>query len=426
MLNKTKNKNRKTFVEEGVSMVNILIALSFFAILVLGIFSYIHQDSSMDNVLSSSKEQSENDLINQSVSSTSVSKVEFSTQGEAVVDKATLIDEQNDYDIDISSVPTVKYTINGKKSFTVKGGETATVVHKTSNADQVSLITEIKNCLDPQSNYDLGESEYTTEGTNDITFDHLDIRGMDGCDLIYTIVAKNSVNKQQAEDSLTIYIRPENILIEKNTCGIVSDSDGNEYGTVKIGSQCWTTQNMKNGVMLNDATDIPKDNNLIEKWCMNNDKIICDKEGGLYTWSEALQLDPKCNISSCKLSTKIQGICPKGWHIPTDKEYGALEMSLGMTKEEVGMTGWRGGNQGDMLQVGGSSGFQAIFSGARRFDDRDLKYGFYERGAHAVFWTISEVSKDKVQIRDLLNGKSEINLEVAPKVMGISVRCVKD
>ena len=42
---------------------------------------------------------------------------------------------------------------------------------------------------------------------------------------------------------------------------------------------------------------------------------MCDKFGGLYTWIELMQ-DDKYNAG--------QGICPNGWHIPTQEEWNDL------------------------------------------------------------------------------------------------------
>lgn len=102
-------------------------------------------------------------------------------------------------------------------------------------------------------------------------------------------------------------------------CGdIVTDvRDNQQYGTILIGSQCWMTRNMNIGRFIdtgegdqgntcNDATDI-------EKYCYDDNEEMCHSDGGLYQWDQAT-----CGGS-------IQGICPSGWHVPTDEELFTLE-----------------------------------------------------------------------------------------------------
>lgn len=90
---------------------------------------------------------------------------------------------------------------------------------------------------------------------------------------------------------------------------------GQVYNTVLIGEQCWLKENLNTGIMIYD-NQIPQNNGEIEKWCYNDDPENCEVYGGLYNWDEAMQYD---TVSGS------QGICPSGWHIPTDEEYMILE-----------------------------------------------------------------------------------------------------
>ena len=42
-----------------------------------------------------------------------------------------------------------------------------------------------------------------------------------------------------------------------------------------------------------------------------------------------------------------EGICPSGWHIPSDGEWQTMEISLGMSEAEAASEGWRGTDEGD-------------------------------------------------------------------------------
>ncbi len=79
----------------------------------------------------------------------------------------------------------------------------------------------------------------------------------------------------------------------------------------------------------------------------------CNILGGLYQWNEAMQYSTTAGV---------QGICPTGWHIPTDAEWQTMEMNLspGMSPAQAAATGWRGTTQGHQIKTGGTSGFEGL------------------------------------------------------------------
>ena len=106
------------------------------------------------------------------------------------------------------------------------------------------------------------------------------------------------------------------------------DADSvHHYKTVKICNQTWMAENVNAGVMLQHSgnTISQTDNDRIDKFCYDNDRVNCDKYGGLYTWHETMQYASSDNGSI----GKVQGVCPTGWHIPTDKEWQVLIDCLG-------------------------------------------------------------------------------------------------
>ena len=106
-------------------------------------------------------------------------------------------------------------------------------------------------------------------------------------------------------------------LINVQACpgtSTVTDTRDNKvkvYNTVLIGNQCWIKENLDVGEMITGSRD-QSNNNIIEKYCYNNSLDSCKKYGGLYLWSEAIQ------YKNGDYNTIIQGICPVGWHIPTE------------------------------------------------------------------------------------------------------------
>jgi len=101
------------------------------------------------------------------------------------------------------------------------------------------------------------------------------------------------------------------------TSGTFMDSrDGTVYKYVKIGTQTWMAQN------LNYYSSDSK--------CYKNSETNCDKYGRLYNWLTAMNLPiDSCGSISCPVSTKHQGICPSGWHIPSDAEWTTLTDNVG-------------------------------------------------------------------------------------------------
>ena len=76
-----------------------------------------------------------------------------------------------------------------------------------------------------------------------------------------------------------------------------------------------------------------------------------------------------------------------GWRLPSDADWKALEMALGMTAEEAGrMNAWRGQGIGTALFPGGGTGFDAIMSGCNAYL-RTNENLFIRKGDCAYFWT---------------------------------------
>lgn len=201
-------------------------------------------------------------------------------------------------------------------------------------------------------------------------------------------------------------------------CGVdslVDIRDGKKYATVAIGTQCWMQQNLNYGQFVTSTVSgmqhANTTNNLIvEKYCQDNDSLNCDTLGGLYDWDEMMgytTLAPN------------QGICPAGWHLPTDAEFATLVTYAGNS-----------GNALKMLNVGmapnglgtNTSGFAALAGG-----DRDGLGVFYGKGLRFIFWTASESGPGAAwQYTLFAEDDSVAHLSDAGKPSGFSVRCIRD
>ena len=220
------------------------------------------------------------------------------------------------------------------------------------------------------------------------------------------------------------------------------DYDGNSYSTIQLGQQWWMVNNLRT-THYADGTEI----HLVEDisvwealgfeekaYCFyNNDK---DNEsqifGALYTWPAAMNGAE----SSDNNPSDVQGVCPDGWHLPSDREWKELEQFLGMDENATNIIGLRGTNQGSKLASSaelwldgyldsddafGSSGFNAQPAGGRRYNG-----SFGHKGDNANFWTTTAYSNIRAWGRHIYSDYSSMHRYRNAKSDGFSVRCVKD
>ena len=116
-------------------------------------------------------------------------------------------------------------------------------------------------------------------------------------------------NPATAEKSEEVF-NPANI--EYGT--LIDSRDGQKYKTVKIGDRWWLAKN------LNYAAD--------SSYCYNDEPDSCAIYGRLYPWTVAMQLDTIYNKLNVTYTETIkgahQGICPDGWHIPSEEEWNEM------------------------------------------------------------------------------------------------------
>jgi len=190
----------------------------------------------------------------------------------------------------------------------------------------------------------------------------------------------------------------------------VTRNNGGYYRIITLGTQTWFKDNLNAGVMLASAATNPANNATIEKWCYNNDTALCDSDGGLYSWNETM---------GYSTTEGVRGICPTGWHIPTDNEYKTLEIFLGMTQAQADATSWRGTDQGTQIKVGGTSGFEARLSGLRHPTAGTFIY--YD--SQTRFWT-STVSGSSSFARGITSTEERIERNAYNRSTGQPQRCL--
>lgn len=219
-----------------------------------------------------------------------------------------------------------------------------------------------------------------------------------------------TVSNAAGSDSLT---KTGYIRVVVFICGrVLTDiRDGKKYPTVKINQQCWMKKNLNYGSITDSLTN-QTDNALPEKYCYRNNESFCDTFGALYQWKEAMQYTE---------TEGTRGICPSGWHIPTDNEWYALENYIDPSVTNPDSWGLRGTNIGLLLRAGGSSGFEALLGGFR-----DYAGSFSNLGTYGFFWVSKSINANNAVIRGVSNTTNKIYRDWYPKDKGYSVRCIKD
>jgi len=192
---------------------------------------------------------------------------------------------------------------------------------------------------------------------------------------------------------------------------------GQTYTTVLIGTQCWMAQNLNVGNMINSGFD-QSNNGTIEKYCPADMESYCEIFGGLYQWNEMMQYTTQ---------EGNQGICPEGWHLPSDHEFtilanylggeanaGGKMKSIGTLEEGTGL--WRSPNTG----ATNSSGFTALPSGYR-FSNNSFS-GLWE---HNRFWSSTQNNLTSAWTHSTSYNEEQLYKHYWDKSNGNSLRCLK-
>ncbi|MBX2972929.1 MAG: T9SS type A sorting domain-containing protein [Flavobacteriales bacterium] len=210
----------------------------------------------------------------------------------------------------------------------------------------------------------------------------------------------------------------------------VMDADGNVYPVVRIGEQCWMGTNLRTA-HYSDGSAIPNVTNN-NAWLQvgatgawsnyDNSAAHGATYGKLYNWYAAT--DPR-------------GVCPMGWHVPTDAEWKQLESTLGMPADELNSAGTRGEaqNVGGMLKstavwnapntgATNETGFSGLPGGARGGFDEGT---FFNLGTHGEWWTSSNYGEFNFAVRrQMRHSNGGIGRFGYYKGNGYCIRCLRD
>ena len=223
------------------------------------------------------------------------------------------------------------------------------------------------------------------------------------------------------------------------TCGDPVSYQGFDYATVLIGDQCWFAENLRSenyengdaipaGLSGSDWGSTTTGASAVygegDSTCtsLSPDGDACDvswslnEYGRLYNW---FAVDDS------------RGLCPSGWHVPTDEEWMTMEMALGMTGTEANEDGWRGTNQGAQLKSiygwldegngTNSSDFSGVPGGLRNGN------GEYSYAGALGYWWSSQPGGNPACNRYLShNNEAVYRYNGSNLFYGFSVRCIQN
>ena len=197
------------------------------------------------------------------------------------------------------------------------------------------------------------------------------------------------------------------------TSGTFTDSrDNKSYKWVVIGTQTWMAEN------LNYEAEGSK--------CYTNLEAYCGIYGKLYSWAVAMAIDSTYNSTSYSAAAKHSGVCPSGWHIPSDAEWGTLmkfvnpNCSPTSDCDFAGMllkatSGWNSGNSTDAY------GFAALPGGWGNSDG-----SFKDVGYEGGWWSTNEVNSNEAYYRIAYYDKDYSRRHKYSKSSFRSIRCLQD
>lgn len=208
-------------------------------------------------------------------------------------------------------------------------------------------------------------------------------------------------------NTTTFYGRPGEIYVLQWTvsskCGSNSDEvtikfasycpeeftdfrDGKKYKGVRLAGQCWMAENLKYRA------------EGLQSFCYDGYTDFCEQYGALYSWNIAMQGEEK---------ESSRGICPEGWHLPSDDEWQRLIDSSGFNGIE--------------LQMNGKSDFNIPMGGARYTNGKFLNIREY-----AYYWSSTQKDEKTAWNRYFPFKSATVDHFPTDKRHSFSVRCIKD
>jgi uncharacterized protein (TIGR02145 family) len=207
--------------------------------------------------------------------------------------------------------------------------------------------------------------------------------------------------------------------------------EGQTYRTVKIGTQTWFAENLNYAVAGSKCYgegglvyDGEEDDFIKKMLSAAEVQANCVKYGRLYYWSTAMALPSSCNENSCssQIQSKHRGICPDGWHIPSNDDWDVLMDYVGgyetAGKHLKAQSGWEPSSGIENLDT---YGFSALPGNYGVSDG-----SFYDFGI-GIWWSAGEDSNGAPYYRNINYDRDRAHWTSQDESYTLySVRCLQD
>ena len=240
---------------------------------------------------------------------------------------------------------------------------------------------------------------------------------------------------QILSETITLLVDYSTFFVPCPGTPTLADIDGNTYNTVQIGTQCWMKQNLKT-TKYADGTSISQGSSsstTTAYWYYpNNNSSNKATYGLLYNWKAVMG----SSSSSSANPSGVQGICPTGWHVPSDAEWTQLtdyvssqnQYVCGSTNTQIakalaGTTDWHSSTTtcdvGNTPSNNNATGFSALPAG-------NCYSSYYGFSSYTYFWSATETSSTDAYCRTLSYNDAGVSRYAVYNPHGHSVRCVRD
>ncbi len=222
----------------------------------------------------------------------------------------------------------------------------------------------------------------------------------------------------------------------------VADIDGNIYDAVQIGNKVWMAENLRT-TRYADGTAIPKGNSTststIYRYAPDANEGYVPSYGYLYNWPAVMH----GSSSSSANPSGVQGICPQGWHVPSDAEWEQLSNYVSSQSQYVCI---HSGVNGNAKALAATWGWKEYHSSSYDYNPCNVGCGIYDNnatgfstlpagkypynsfsfGEGACFWTATAKDNEKAMTYQLEYDYNCLDDGWRTKDAGCSVRCVRD
>ncbi len=219
------------------------------------------------------------------------------------------------------------------------------------------------------------------------------------------------------------------------TCVAATDYDGNIYDVIQIGQQCWMKENLRT-THYADGTSIALGSSTSSttayRYYPNNNGDNVSTYGYLYNWKAVMGN----SVSSDSVPSGVQGICPRGWHVPSNAEWTQLTNYVSSQNEYVcgnninniakalaSTTGWNDSPvdcaTGNNPSTNNATDFGAMPAG--NYEGTPVPLGTF-----SGYWSATQSNQSNALGRSINIYYSVVNSLNKSKSNAYSVRCLRD